>query len=97
MHRTQILTTADALVTGERNKSYGNFRDQMVSIAGMFNALYNEIEDAPHLDPRHVAIIMLLLKQRRIVTGGDIDSIIDLCGYAALNGEFFIDTSENEG
>ena len=94
--RSEILETANALINGPRADSYGSFRDQMTGIADAFNGLYHHDPEAPHLDPRHVSMILMLLKLRRRVTAGDLDSSVDLCGYAALDAEHFTDPDKIE-
>lgn len=89
--RVSVLETAAHLITGDRADAYGSFRDQMEGIAQAFNGMYSDIDDAPFLEPRHVSMILMLLKLRRRVTAGDLDSSVDLCGYAALDAEFFTD------
>jgi hypothetical protein len=84
-----VLETASDLTTGDRSNSYGNYGDQMASIAEAFNAMHFGSQDAPSLQPKHISLILMLLKLRRRVTAKDLDSIIDLCGYAALDAEFF--------
>ena len=88
-HRVQVLETASNLITGARADSYGSYRNQMTGIADMFNGLMHGQENAPHLDPRHISLILMLLKMRRRVTSGDLDSSVDLCGYTALDAEAF--------
>lgn len=94
MRRDAILDEAKRLTMGDRAEQYGDFREQMAAIADAFNAMYS-CDDAPVLMPRHVAFLMMLLKLRRIVTSGDHDSVIDLAAYAALNGQYFIEDSDD--
>lgn len=92
--RVRVLETACNLITGDRAGSYGSYRDQMQAIADAFNGFYHDIDAAPFLEPRHVSMILMLLKLRRRVTAGDLDSSVDLCGYAALDAEYFTDPSK---
>ena len=87
--RGDILLEAGRLITGDRAEQYGNFKDQMESIAGMYKALHIGIPMTGNLDEKGVAEIMMLLKMRRAITSDDTDSVVDLCGYAALYGEHF--------
>ena len=84
MDKTEILTEATTLVNGPRAERYGDFADQMTAIAQAFNALRGK-----ELTDRDVAFILLLLKMKRLDTGWDTDSAVDLAGYAALIGEAF--------
>ena len=87
--RAQVLAEAAKLITGDRASAYGNYGDQMRSIADMFNAMHAGVGGEPKLEGRHVSTILQLLKMRRRVTAQDVDSSIDLCGYTALDAEFF--------
>ena len=91
MNRTAVLETASNLITGDRAESYGSYGDQMEGIAQAFNGMYSGKDD-PSLEPKHVSMILMLLKLRRRVTSGDLDSSVDLCGYAALDAEYFTNT-----
>ena len=84
-HRTLILETASNLITGPRAKSYGDFGDQMRGLAEAFNG----IKGREVLDAKDVALLLMILKLRRLETGWELDSAVDLCGYAALAGEHF--------
>lgn len=85
-HRIAILEHTSNLLSGPRAESYGDFGEQMRSIAGAFTAITGE-----EISPNHVAILLMLLKLRRLETGWDLDSCVDLAGYAALIGEYFTD------
>jgi len=86
--RAMVLDTAKELITGDRQNQYGSFRDQMVSIAGAFNSIRND-QPVP-LEPEDVALILMLLKVKRSTTSKDVDSYVDICGYAALTAEHFL-------
>jgi hypothetical protein len=94
MKRTEILNTANDLIMGDRAETYGNFRDSVSAIADAFNGLHKEIPGAPYLEAKHIAHIMILLKQRRMLTSAKLDDVVDMIGYAALHGEFFIDPDQ---
>jgi hypothetical protein len=88
--RVSVLEAAANLITGDRSNSYGDYGEQMQSIAMAFNAMhYGSQPEAPFLNAQHISLILMLLKLRRRVTAKDLDSIVDLCGYAALDAEFF--------
>jgi hypothetical protein len=87
--RGEILMEAGKLITGDRQDEYGSFRDQMEAIAEMFNGLQTGVVDAPKIEAKHVAQILMLLKLRRTVTSTSNDSYVDLCGYGALTAEHF--------
>lgn len=85
-HRIAILEHTANLLSGSRADSYGDFGEQMRSIAGAFTAVTGK-----EIQPNHVALLLMLLKLRRLETGWDLDSCVDLAGYAALIGEYFTD------
>ena len=91
MNRTALLETANDLLTGPRADSYGDFDQQMASIATSFNALTGNT-----IRPRDVGTILLLLKIKRLNTGWDTDSAVDLAGYAALIGEHYCNSTETD-
>jgi hypothetical protein len=81
----KILEQTANLLSGPRADSYGDFSVQMTAIADAFNALVG----SPNLAPTDIALILLLLKMKRLETGWDRDSAVDICGYGALIGEHF--------
>lgn len=89
MDKTAILETANNLITGARADSYGDFQHQMGSISGMYNNLKGVTAGSPRLEPRDVALILILLKLKRLDVGWDLDSAVDTCGYMALLGESY--------
>ena len=84
MKRAETLLTAHELIDGDRAESYGDFGKQMTGVAEAFSALTNQC-----ITGEDVALILVLLKIRRFQTSSDSDSIVDLCGYAALMGEYY--------
>jgi hypothetical protein len=83
--RARILGRAQSLICGDRAASYGNYEDQMNAISAAFNAITGK-----DLSPQDISTILQLLKLRRMQTTSDPDSAVDLCGYAALHAEFFL-------
>lgn len=81
--RTQVLETADQLINGDRNASYGDALDSFTRIAAMWTASLGVT-----ITPAQVAMMLALLKVSRLSASPDHeDSWIDLAGYAALGGE----------
>lgn len=89
MPRRAVLDTAKGLICGDRAQSYGNYETQMHAIATAFCAITGK-----DISPADVSTLLQLLKMRRMQTSRDPDSAIDLCGYAALHAEFFLDDRE---
>jgi len=83
-HRTHILETASNLVTGNREADYGSPKLSFQNIADRWSQLLSV-----DIEPWHVALLMADLKIARLATTGrpHEDSLIDICGYAALAAE----------
>lgn len=86
LSRQGILETAIKLTTGSRAESYGDFGEQMRSLATAFNGITGR-----DLTSKEVGVMLVLLKLRRAQTtsGGDQDSYVDGAAYFALLGEYF--------
>lgn len=83
--RSYILATADEIVNGVRNESYGNPEDNFQKIAALWSS-YTGHDYSAH----DVAIMMMLLKIARTSTGtGSMDNYVDIAGYAACAGEIY--------
>ena len=84
--RSNILSAADQLINGERHEEYGDASDSFERIAGYWNA---HLGLNNFISPRDVAAMMVLLKISRLHGDGpkDVDTYIDICGYAAIGGE----------
>ena len=83
-HRTHVLETANNLVTGNREAEYGSPKVNFQNIADRWSQLLSV-----DIEPWHVALLMADLKIARLATTGrpHEDSLIDICGYAALAAE----------
>lgn len=84
LNRTGLLETASNLISGDRASAYGDYGDQMRSLATAFNAITGH-----SISPEDASRFLMLLKIRRGITATDQDSEVDLAGYAALHGEHF--------
>jgi len=91
-----ILNEAHTAIYGDREKTYGHPAKNFNTIATMWEAhLFSRgllSEDGEGLQPEDVACMMMLLKIARL--SNDLehhDSLVDVCGYAAL-----IDRIHNE-
>ena len=90
--RADILDRAKAIVTGEREKQYGKPEDNFAAVAQMWEVYLREQcvgEGADvRIAPEDVAMMMVLLKVGRLMTGDYLaDNYVDICGYAACAGE----------
>lgn len=81
-----ILTEAHRIIYGEREQTYGDPSKNLRSIAGFWNHyIASKYGTDSRLTPTDVCAMMRLLKEARLInTPGHHDSLVDLCGYAAL-------------
>lgn len=85
--RTEILATAHELINGDRAKDYGDPQENFGRLAALWNAQLGKKLAEP-LTAQDVAYCLIQLKMSRLAnTPGHKDSLIDVCGYAALAGE----------
>lgn len=83
MKTSQILLTAEKLVSGDRDQTHGDKLINHNNIALLWSA-YLEFD----VTPKDVAILMVLLKLARTKAGQhNIDDYVDACGYSAIAGE----------
>ena len=82
--RAAVLDQAKSLITGDRAASYGSFSEQAVKLAAIWSAVTGQ-----DILPKHVGPILMGLKLVRMTTATDMDSEIDMAGYAALHAEAF--------
>lgn len=87
MTREEVLETAKKCVCGDREQDYGSPERSFDVIARLWNA-YLEDRMSVMLDAKDVALMMVLFKIARIMTGhGKADNWVDGCGYLACGGE----------
>lgn len=81
-----ILKEANTIIYGDREKTYGHPSKNLQTIATMWNAYINAKPDAGNsLNAQDVAAMMVLLKTARLANNPTHrDSLVDICGYAAL-------------
>ena len=83
MKAPDILTTAAALIGGDRNTVHGDIQSSFEKIANMWSAFLGT-----PITPEQVCWCMTLLKAARATTGTPVDDhYIDGAGYAALAGQ----------
>ena len=82
MKRGEVLQTAETLISGDRQASYGDAAESHQRIADLW-AVYLNVE----ISAVDVAAMMVLLKVSRSKGSARDDNWIDICGYAALAGE----------
>ena len=89
MKASEICNRAGDLVSGDRNKTHGDKRQNHEKIAVLWNA-YFRIRRNPDstLGAADVATMMALLKIARMELGDfNPDDAVDGCGYLAIRGE----------
>lgn len=85
--RGDVLDEARALITGDRNNSYGPPTQDFDRTAAMATAWGFSAQGGP-LKGHHVAVFMVLLKMSRLAwTPGKRDSWVDTAGYAGCGYE----------
>ena len=83
MKSNQILNRASVLVQGQREKDYGDKKENHNNIAKLWSA-YLGISVTAH----DVALMMVLLKMARTKLGKvSRDTYIDMSAYSAIAGE----------
>lgn len=87
-----ILDEAKAIIYGDRERTYGHPAKNLVNIANLWSAYLNGLfpELSPGdwsniITPEDVCQMMILMKSARLMNTPDHrDSLVDQCGYAAL-------------
>lgn len=84
-----VLKEANTIIYGDREKTYGHPSKNLKTIAKMWNAYLVACgvatEGEGELIDKDVATMMVLLKTARLANDpSHRDSLVDICGYAAL-------------
>ena len=81
-----ILGEALKIINGHRQDDYGSPEDSFQHIANYWNAYFKQVADYREdgLTPEDIAIMMVLFKIARLGHGYTRDSVVDICGYAAI-------------
>jgi len=84
--KVSVLKEANKIIYGDREQTYGKPSKNLDTIAKMWNAYLTALnKDLYEIDGKDVAVMMILVKCARLAnTPGHRDSIVDICGYAAL-------------
>jgi hypothetical protein len=79
-----VLQEAQRIIYGDREKTYGKPSKNLETIAKMWSAYLGE-QLCFSIQPKDVAVMMILLKAARLSNHiNHRDSVVDICGYAAL-------------
>ena len=82
--KLSVLKEAKKIIYGDREKTYGKPSKNLDTIAQMWNA-YISAREVKVLNAKDVAAMMILLKTARLANDpSHRDSVVDICGYAAL-------------
>lgn len=84
--KQNVLQTAEAVIYGDREQTYGDPGKNLQTIASYWSVhLHAKFGVILDLTPDDVCGMMILLKQARLATTPTHkDSLVDVCGYAAL-------------
>ena len=98
MKREEILENAAKIVTGGRNKQYGEPEANFPVMPEYWSTYLSQHNGGRVilLTPMDVATMMALFKIGRITTAGEFtaDSYVDCAGYAAIAGEMATDIEQ---
>ena len=84
MANKSVLVESAEIIYGDREKTYGHPAKNLNTIAIMW-AAYLDAKNDKSLVAQDVAVMMILLKAARLAnTPNHRDSLVDICGYAAL-------------
>jgi hypothetical protein len=79
-----VLKEAQTIIYGDREKTYGHPAKNLEAIATMWNAYLKSVGDRALVE-QDVCVMMVLLKGARLANDpSHRDSVVDICGYAAL-------------
>lgn len=85
MAEMNVLKEANAIIYGDREKTYGHPSKNLKTIAVMWNAYLNAKKDEEEINAKDVAALMMLVKVARFANDpSHRDNLVDICGYAAL-------------
>ena len=84
--KENVLSEANRIIYGDREKTYGSPSKNLETIAQMWNAYTGALnKDTHQLNAQDVAVMMVLLKIARLANQPDHrDSLVDGVGYFAL-------------
>lgn len=79
-----VLEEAHKIIYGDREQTYGKPSKNLETIAKMWNAYLLALPER-ELNAKDVSVMMILLKAARLANQQTHrDSVVDICGYAAL-------------
>lgn len=84
--KVSVLEEAQTIIYGDREKTYGHPAKNLKTIANMWSAYMNNMDDGNFtITAKDVAAMMMLVKVARFANDpSHRDNLVDVCGYAAL-------------
>ena len=84
--KVSVLEEAQAIIYGDREKTYGHPAKNLKTIAIMWSAYMNNLDDGNFtITAKDVDAMMMLVKVARFANDpSHRDNLVDVCGYAAL-------------
>ena len=84
--KVSVLEEAQTIVYGDREKTYGHPAKNLKTIAAMWTAYMNNMDDGNfNVTAKDVAAMMMLVKVARFANDpSHRDNLVDVCGYTAL-------------
>lgn len=84
--KVSVLEEAQTIIYGDREKTYGHPAKNLKTIANMWSAYMNNMDDGNfNITAKDVAAMMMLVKVARFANDpSHRDNLVDVCGYAAL-------------
>ena len=87
--KKSVLQEAEEIIYGDREKTYGHPSKNLQTIADMWTSYVNSASGGVlgelEFSAQDVAVMMILLKAARLANDmSHRDSVVDICGYAAL-------------
>ena len=73
-----ILMEAHRITGGDRNEDYGDPSEEFARVSNLWNSMLN----TDIIEPRHVPMMMILLKVSREMNKPKRDNAVDMAGYA---------------
>lgn len=93
MKASEIAAQAAALLDGDRQRTHGDKLTNHQNIAALWDGYAARRWGLPpgSVEPRDVALMMVLLKVARTLAGDhNPDDYVDMVGYAAIAGELAV-------
>jgi hypothetical protein len=97
MKAIEILDYVKDIITGDRNKTHGDYQE-CFGLTALFWTIYLREKKKVDIDidKEDEAMMMVLLKVARQIKGdGGTEHYFDITGYSAFAAEFCMDNKEN--